>query len=110
MIVTRTSTGCKRPSLPTKVKVITCLNSDIAGNDAIKVFPNPSSGNFHLVLPLTSNNKYSLQIFDANGNSVANVKNITNEYIFGSDLKRGVYLIQVRYGNDVIYKHDILKE
>ena len=110
VVVTRTSTGCKKTSAATKVTVIACADG-IAKlpDDKIKVFPNPSSGDFHISLPVVTE-KISLLIFDNTGNLVETKDLVSKEISFGGSLKPGIYLVQLRNTNKILFEEKIVKE
>lgn len=110
VIVTKTATGCKKTSAITKVTVTQCANG-IAKfpENKIKVFPNPSSGDFHISLPV-STDKLSLSIFDNAGNLVETKEFVSKDISFGGSLKTGVYLIQLRNSNKIVFEEKIVKE
>lgn len=114
--VTNSTTGCSQTSATTKVKVIkNCLNSITATwlpadiGKTIKIFPNPSSDNFHVTLPSYADDQYSLTIFDANARLISNSKIVSKDFSFGNELKQGIYLIQVKKNNAVIFEEKIIK-
>ncbi|HEX5151066.1 MAG TPA: T9SS type A sorting domain-containing protein [Parafilimonas sp.] len=110
VLITKTTTGCSKSSAATKVVVTTCIVSDIKSpGSQIKIYPNPSSGNFNIAIP-SSGSKYSLSVFDAKGNLIGNSRVISKDFSFGNELKPGVYLVQVRNGNTIIFKEKIVKE
>ena len=114
VIVTKTTTGCSKASAVTKVIVVTqCINGSLpkvpVSADAIKIFPNPSSHDFHVSIPSHSE-QYSLLVFDGSGNPVGNSKINSTEFSFGGELKPGVYLIQVKKGSQVVHEEKLVKE
>jgi len=110
VLITKTATGCSKTSAATKVVVTTCIVSEIKSPQSqVKVYPNPSSGNFNIAIP-SDNSKYSLSVFDGEGNLIGNSRVISNNFSFGNELKPGVYLVQVRNGNTIIFKEKIVKE
>jgi plastocyanin len=109
VVVTRTSTGCKKTSAATKVTVTQCITDTKLPDNGIKLFPNPSSGDFHISIPIY-NNQYSLSVFDGNGNAVSNNKSISKEFSFGGELRPGMYMIQIKKGNAIVFEEKIIKE
>ena len=79
-------------------------------DNSIKIFPNPSSGNFHISLPSYVDNQYTVSIFDDNGNLIGNNKIASKEFSFGNELKPGIYLVQVKKGAGVMFEEKIVKE
>jgi plastocyanin len=108
VIVTKTTTGCIKNSMLTRVAITSCLIS--SNNNTIKIFPNPSSGDFHISIPSYKNDQYSLSVFDGSGNLVGNKKIASNDFSFGGELKPGIYLIRVKNGNAVIFEEKIIKQ
>ena len=110
VVVTRTATGCKKTSAITKITVTVCADG-IAKlpENKIKVFPNPSAGDFHISLPV-STDKLSLSIFDNTGNLVETKPVATKDISFGGSLKPGIYLIQLRNSNKIVFEEKIVKE
>jgi len=110
VLITKTTTGCSKTSAATKVVVTTCIVSEIKSpGNQIKIYPNPSSGNFNIAIP-SNNGKYSLSVFDGEGNLIGSSRVISKDFSFGSELKPGVYLVQVRNGNTILFKEKIVKE
>jgi hypothetical protein len=108
VVITKTTTGCSKISPVTRVVVSTCLIS--SSNNTIKIFPNPSSGDFHISMPSYKNEQYSLSVFDGSGNLIGNKKIASNDFSFGGELRPGIYLIRVKNGNTVIFEEKIIKE
>jgi len=110
VLITKTTTGCSKLSTATKVVVITCILSEINTADRqIKIYPNPSSGNFNIAMP-SYNSKYSLSVFDEEGILIESSRITAKDFSFGNELRPGVYLAQVRNGNAIIFKDKIVKE
>jgi plastocyanin len=110
VLITKTTTGCSKLSAATKVVVTTCIVSEIKSpENQLKIYPNPSSDNFNIAIP-SNNGKYSLSVFNGEGNLIGSSKVISKDFSFGNDLKPGVYLVQVRNGNTIIFKEKIVKE
>jgi hypothetical protein len=111
VVVTKTTTGCTKTSAITKVNVIVCVAGTGTSEDGrIRIFPNPSSGDFHISLPGSSNSQYLLSIFDNQGNSIQAEKRISKDFSFGNSLKPGVYLVQIKMDNKVVFEEKIIKE
>ena len=111
VVVTKTTTGCTKTSAITKVNVTVCVaGTGTSGNARIKISPNPSSGDFHISLPGSSNSQYLLSIFDNQGNSILANKTISKDFSFGNSLKPGVYLVQIKMDNKVVFEEKIIKE
>ena len=76
----------------------------------IKVFPNPSTNNFHVLIPYLNNQQYVVTIYDNKGNAVADKKIISTNFSFGDDLKPGIYLVQIKKDNEIMFEQKIIKE
>jgi hypothetical protein len=111
VIVTKTTTGCSNTSDATTV-VIDCSNAVAAKLPAnkIEIFPNPSTNDFHLVIPAFTSNQYSLSVFDMEGKLVAEKKIITKDFSFGSELKQGIYFVEIKRGDEILAKEKIIKK
>jgi type IX secretion system substrate protein len=112
VIVTKTTTGCSKLSLATKVKIQCPSPLLVKTNQAenmIKIFPNPSTNNFHISMPL-NNGKYVITIYDNKGNAIGNSKITSNSFAFGDDLKTGVYLVQIKNDNGIVFEQKVIKE
>jgi hypothetical protein len=109
--IMKTSTGCKKTSAPTRVVVVACLSkgSVTPNNQVIKLYPNPSTNNFHISIAGYSSGNYYLSVYDNNARLIANTKIDAADFSFGSDLKQGIYLVQIRKDNAVIYEEKLLK-
>lgn len=59
---------------------------------------------------LSYNSRYSLSVFDDEGILMENSRITAKDFAFGNELKPGVYLVQVRNGNAIIFKEKIVKE
>jgi hypothetical protein len=110
VVVTKTSTRCSKTSLATKV-IIQCPGADKTSlaENAIKIFPNPSTNNFHILMPLNSG-KYFVTIYDNTGNAVGSKKITSGNFIIGDNLKPGVYLVQIKDDNAIVFEQKIIKE
>ena len=108
VIITKTATGCSKTSALTRIVIVSCL---ISSNNTIKIFPNPSSGDFHISMPsYKNNNQYSLSVFDGSGNLIGNKKIASNNFSFGGELKPGIYLIRVKNGQAVVFEQKLIKQ
>jgi len=111
VIVTRTSTGCSKTSQPTKVKIQCPGFAQIdASESLIKVFPNPSTNDFHVSFPHLNNQQYVVTIYDNKGNAVGNKKVVLGNFSFGDDFKSGIYLIQITNNNEIVFEQKLIKE
>jgi hypothetical protein len=100
--VTNTSTTCSKVSTATKIK-ITCKSdseSEFTAPEAIQVYPNPSSGEF--TLQLNDGGVYDVQVSDVLGRRIAYYPAVSNSLSFGGELSPGMYMVQVRVGDEVV--------
>jgi plastocyanin len=111
VIVTKTTTGCSNTSDATTV-AIDCSNAvaEKLPENKIQVFPNPSSNDFHLLISSFNSNLYSLSVFDVDGKLVAEKKITAGEFSFGSDLKQGIYFVEIKRADTIIAKEKIIKK
>ncbi len=66
------------------------------------VEPNPAQGAFHLKMESTSKEKVELVVMNMLGIKMYETKGgISAAYAFGAEFKDGIYLLQVRQGNEV---------
>jgi len=78
-----------------KVIPVQAPSSDIS----VKVYPNPSAGNFNMQVNSNDLEKISIRVMDPLGRIVNTMSTNSNETLnFGSDLKSGLYMIEVRQG------------
>ncbi|MBA2421829.1 MAG: T9SS type A sorting domain-containing protein [Chitinophagales bacterium] len=63
----------------------------------IKVFPNPSNGEFNLTL--NDGNTYNVLVKDAVGRILLSYSHVEGNLSFGSDLDPGIYLLTVNLEN-----------
>ncbi len=71
---------------------------------SVKVMPNPSPNYFTLVLHSGSNEKATIRVVDITGRAIdqkLNVNANSTEQI-GSSYRPGVYIAEIRQGNDVV--------
>lgn len=111
VVVTKTTTGCSKGSDATTV-VINCFNAISAKlpDNKILVFPNPSSNNFHITIPSFNNSQYSLSVFDSDGKLVGEKKIVSEDFSFGTELKQGIYFVEIKRDDAVIAKEKIIKK
>jgi len=66
---------------------------------SVKVQPNPSTSNFAIKVKSTDNDKIMIQLLDVSGRILQSQNINANETIqFGSELKPGVYILEVKQG------------
>jgi hypothetical protein len=68
----------------------------------VKAFPNPTENKFTVSIKSNSNEKVSLVVYDALGRQVKKIEkgDAISPLQFGEDLKVGVYIIEVRQGEN----------
>jgi hypothetical protein len=87
--------GGKTTNPVTKVKGLENMN--------IKVFPNPTTNEFHLNVNTTITNQITVRILDIHGRMMKFIKMMPEETIkFGNDLRSGSYIVEVLQGNKKI--------
>ncbi len=84
--------GCGRQAV--HVLLDPCLSTFDLSSSAAKVYPNPSSSSFTVDLSELKNIR-SVQLFDVAGKLVQTLVISGNNLIFGSDLKAGIYFVQI---------------
>ncbi len=83
------------------VKTISNALKVIPNNDLkVSAYPNPSAQSFKLLLEGDANAKVVIRVTDLLGRKVYQAEGaIKQQYVFGSDLKAGIYLVQVMQGD-----------
>jgi len=61
----------------------------------IMVYPNPTSGEVNVQLPIENNNKYNILVTDMYGRELNKVMSVSSKYHFNLEGKSGVYLINI---------------
>ncbi|HYV90793.1 MAG TPA: PKD domain-containing protein [Chitinophagales bacterium] len=110
VIVTNINTGCTKASSVTTIQ-ITCKSHDLqfALNELqFSVYPNPSSNEF--TLQFLNDDAYDVFVFDMLGRKILSLPRVTNGTRFGSELKSGVYLVEVQKGNELTGILKVVKE
>ncbi|MBC8047130.1 MAG: T9SS type A sorting domain-containing protein, partial [Fimbriimonadaceae bacterium] len=72
--------------------------------NALIIYPNPSSGNFFLQTPLYFN---EVKIYNAAGELIYKTNNLHAEHEF-TILSNGIYMVQALYGNEFITKKVVI--
>ena len=88
-------TATKGITNETKVKV--------SANSVLKIsaYPNPSATAFTLLLEAGNNGKVVITVTDLLGRKVYQSEgDVKKQYVFGNELKAGMYILQVVQGND----------
>jgi hypothetical protein len=66
----------------------------------VQVYPNPSVGDFNIRLSGGSSEEVEVRVMDVQGRSIRQLRSAYQGIItLGSELKSGVYLLEVRQGN-----------
>lgn len=80
----------------------------LSGNDEssktleVSLWPNPSSSQFRLVAHGGNGQAVSIRVIDVNGRSVYEVKGQPEQsFMFGNQLSKGLYMVEVRQGNEM---------
>jgi hypothetical protein len=64
-------------------------------------FPNPSPGEFNLLIQSRNNEEAEIDVFDMNGRNVYHTKgSVTQKYSFGGNFLPGVYILKVMQGKN----------
>lgn len=92
-----TKEGCSQLSAPLKISIAIPLGTEADfGSEQVKIYPNPSYGDFTVVLPNTLKNA-ELQLFDSIGRSYPLTFN--DNQIHTEMLSRGMYFLKIIQGN-----------
>ena len=111
VVVTKTTTSCSRTSAGTIV-AINCANAVAAKlpENKIQIFPNPSSNNFHISIAAYNSDQFSLSLYDAIGRPIGDKRINSADFLFGSELKPGIYFVEVKNANMIVAKEKIIKK
>jgi hypothetical protein len=76
----------------------------------LDVYPNPSNGNFDVVIPATAGDKVQLRLFDVAGHVVLN-KSVTagKHRLDATTFAKGVYMMELQAADAVITKRVVLQ-
>lgn len=99
MVATNTLTGCKTTSL---VGVWDCVGINERQNylNAVKIYPNPNSGVFNIVVEIVKPNT-EIRIYNTLGEMVYQQQIFkTNNQIYIEHLPKGIYFMMVDDGNN----------
>ncbi|TKK67992.1 T9SS type A sorting domain-containing protein [Ilyomonas limi] len=80
----------------------------IASNVAVHVSPNPSSNEFTLSISPAAPS--IIRVIDVQGKLLSTQITGSSTVKFGTELKPGVYILQIMQNNEVIYNQKIIKE
>ena len=72
------------------------------GESLVNIFPNPSFDQFTLAVESGSKEPVEILINDILGRKIFQTTGATNRtYVFGSTLRTGIYVVQVKQGKDM---------
>jgi len=95
----KVKTGCPAPAPVTKaapVQLMQPMEMDV------KVFPNPSTSNFNMQIRTSEKDPVIIRVMDVQGRFVKSMRSESTDMInFGSDLKAGIYMVEIRQGRQV---------
>lgn len=74
----------------------------------IKIFPNPSNGNFEISFEDLSK-KYTVEVYSTVGQKVYEINEITSGSVSINNLTKGIYLVKVKQNDDSIVKQVIVE-
>jgi len=76
----------------------------------LDVYPNPSNGNFDVIIPATAGDKVQLRLFDLAGHVVLN-KSVTagKHRLDAATFAKGVYMLELQAADTVITKRVVLQ-
>lgn len=86
-----------------EVTAITSVSNTLDGNlsDEARLYPNPTSGNFHLVFQKAADRK--IQIFNAEGKQIEQIESKKSQVqVDRTDLKPGIYFAKIQIGHERI--------
>jgi L-ascorbate metabolism protein UlaG (beta-lactamase superfamily) len=88
------------------------VNDNPVSDKKILVFPNPSSKFVSILFPNTNNKQFSLKIFNANGQIMQNIDNITNTElkVDHTNWEKGLYFYKLQGINGEIFSGKFIKE
>jgi hypothetical protein len=76
-------------------------NETISSVFDVTVFPNPTASDFGLLVKAADQTKVTVRLFDLQGRQLKTCQVMANEITrFGSDLKAGVYLVEITEGKN----------
>jgi len=80
-------------------------------NGFVSLFPNPTKDLFTIELANGSANKWSVEVYDISGKTVAYQRALsTNNYVIDlSKSESGVYLVRIQIGNKMVF-HKVIKQ
>ncbi len=81
-----------------------------ASNRNVLVYPNPTSGNFHVRVENETGHAVTVELYDLTGRQVFKInqaleKGVSGEFIVdASELDKGVYLMKLRMGDELVIR------
>ena len=98
-IVFAPATGCR--TIAKSAKGVTETDNTVSTLQ-VSLSPNPSSNQFMLTAHSTSTKPVTIRLIDALGRSVYHAKgNVEQSFRFGNQLSNGLYLVEIRQGDEV---------
>jgi hypothetical protein len=95
-----TTTGCASPSY-TKVET-SAIKTTVLDPMSVSIYPNPTTTAYQLYVKSSKVSNVTARVLDVQGRLVNTFKFSSMETIaFGSELKPGVYMVEVREGKEV---------
>ncbi len=92
----------------------TGLNENSVLNNAVNLFPNPSSGNFNVITTFANSQNIEITVYNMLGqnvysNKLNNVSQAVHEVDLGNQ-SGGVYLVEVKNGSEKVVKRMVLNK
>ena len=92
------ATGVDTASVPTMIDETYVKN--------IKLFPNPSTD--HFIINVPTNTRITVDIYSVDGVLVKKINDKNNINV--SDLKGGMYIVNVKFNDTLIHKYKLIKK
>jgi len=110
-VTATSSAGCTgSASFTQTVSACTGVESLLAENGSVSVYPNPNNGVFYVNIGYVTNNSY-IEVYDALGNLVIKQLLTANENkVNTGEVASGVYFYKVVNGNDLLRHGKLIKE
>ena len=89
------------------------IDSKTANNRLLKVYPNPVTDNFNLLLEQSPTENYELSIYSSSGALVKQkqLSAFSNQYNVNiQDLKSGVYFVRLESDGEIVYNGKFIKQ
>ncbi len=98
--VSVTKEGCSKTSEPLLISILVPLANEVElGEDQVQVYPNPSNGNFKIVLPKSLKGA-DIQLLDSFGREHSLVQ--TDEQTHADGLVQGLYFLKISKNGKVV--------